>query len=388
MLNLAGVRVLHVVTRHIQGGGAERNLVHFIEWQQRQGMEVHVAVGAESVVSDFPLETPVHVIPSFGRSIHPWKDITSMRAVENLIAQHAFDVVHTHESKAGIIGRLAARNRVPAIVHSVHISSFGPSFHWPVSRAFLMAEHMCARYTDFFITVGTELRDTYVAAGLGRHEAYTVARSPVNVEAFFEVRGWNQERRRRARAELDLPAEGDLIIAVGNLEKRKRQHLLIRALARTLTNRNAYLVFAGGGKERESLEALSHEVGVSERVRFLGHVPRVERLFGAARMLVHASTREGVPQVVVQALAAGLPVVATDVEGLREIPSAPVDIAPRSGTGLPTRVSRTLDTPRFEQLPFGAFESWSEPHIEAQIERFHTRLADWLRVPEPMVRPA
>jgi len=386
--DLSGVRVLHVVTRHVQGGGAERNLVHFIEWQQRHGMEVHVAVGAESVVSDFPPETPVHVIPSFGRAIHPWNDITSMRAVEHLLDQHAYDVVHTHESKAGIIGRLAARNRVGALVHSVHISSFGPSFRWPVSKTFFMAERLCARYTDLFITVGTELRDTYVAAGLGPRDAYMVARSPVNVEAFYEVRGWNEDRRKRARAELDLPPTGDLIIAVGNLERRKRQHLLISELASLLKQRDAYLVFAGDGRERQPYEALASELGVADRMRFLGHVARVQRLFGIGKLLVHASSREGVPQVVIQALAAGLPVVATDVEGLREIPGAPVDIAPRSGTGLRPRVARALDTARPERLPFEAFSPWTDSEIEAQIERFHDQLAQRLRVPVPLQRLA
>jgi glycosyltransferase involved in cell wall biosynthesis len=308
--------------------------------------------------------------------------------VERLLDETHFDVVHTHESKAGIIGRLAARNRVPAVVHSVHISSFGPSFRWPVSKAFLMAERLCARYTDLFITVGTELRDMYVAEGLGSLDAYTVARSPVNVEAFYEVRGWNEERRRRARAEFDLPPHGDLVIAVGNLEKRKRQHLLISQLAPMLANRDAYLVLAGGGRERPTLEALARELEVADRVLFLGHVPRVQRLFGVAKALVHASTREGVPQVVVQALAAGLPVVATEVEGLREIPGAPVDIAPRSGAGLRTRVTCALDTSRPERLPFEAFSPWTEVAIEAQIEAFHDRLAQHLRLPVAIRQPA
>jgi glycosyltransferase involved in cell wall biosynthesis len=228
----------------------------------------------------------------------------------------------------------------------------------------------------------------YVAAGLGTYDAYTVARSPVNVEAFYDVRGWNEARRLRARAELDLPPQGDLVIAVGNLENRKRQHLLISELAPALKHRDAYLVLAGGGKERQRLEALASALGVADRVRLLGHVPRVQRLFGAARLLVHASTREGVPQVVVQALAAGLPVVATEVEGLREIPGAPVDIAPRSGLGLRTRVALALDTPRHEALPMAAFTPWTEPEIEAQIESFHDRLARHIRRPVSLRRSA
>src|SRR4051812_48387142 len=104
MHGLEGVKVLHVVTRHIQGGGAEKNLVHFIGWQQSQGMTVHVAVGKESVVSDFPEETTVHVIPSFVRSIDPLNDTKATIALKRLIDATGFDVVHTHESKAGIVG--------------------------------------------------------------------------------------------------------------------------------------------------------------------------------------------------------------------------------------------------------------------------------------------
>src|SRR2546421_2639374 len=138
------MRILHIATRH-RRFGAERRLLHTIEYERRAGHDVELAVGPESDVSQVPADIPLHVVPSLVRSVRPYHDLAALRELRKLV-DRGFDIVHTHQSKAGVVGRLAARDRTKAIVHTVHMASFGPGYSRKDSAAFLAAERYCARF--------------------------------------------------------------------------------------------------------------------------------------------------------------------------------------------------------------------------------------------------
>lgn len=368
------MRVLHVTTRYLRGGGAERNLRHFVQWQRNQGMVVDVAVGADSIATDFPPGVGVHVLPELVRPVRPRADWHATRALARLMELGVYDAVHTHESKAGIVGRVAARRRTPLVIHSVHIPSFGPSYPWPISQLFLAVERFCASTTDMYITVGDELRDIYVRHGLGAADRYSVIHSPIDIETFAGRRRLSRDERASIRLSFGVSDDLPIVAAVGTLERRKRHALMISNLAPLLAARKLRLLIAGEGPERPNLEALTSRLGVSDMVDLLGHVDRVPDLFGAATMLVHTASREGVPQVVIQALAAGLPVIATRVEGLREVAGASVITVSRDGGGLSRAVAQVLNGPQRLPAPVEALAPWTRPHIETQIATFHEQL--------------
>jgi glycosyltransferase involved in cell wall biosynthesis len=372
------VKVTHVVTR-LGRGGTDNNVLHFVDWQRRHGHHPRLVVGEDSDTTSVPPWLPVEVLPGLVRDPEPLSDLRALRSLRRLFVRDAPDVVHTHQSKAGIVGRLAAVRRGALVVHTVHMASFGPSYGRS-SAAFRIGERVCARVTDVIVTVGEDLRRQYLQSGIGRPEQYLVVRSPVRLEAFLGVRELDAADRGRIREAVGLPASVPVLLNVGFLERRKRQDLLLERLRPLLASGRAHLVVAGEGDRRAALVRLANEIGVAEAVRFLGHVDHVEEMFAVADVLVHTSAVEGVPQVVLQALAAGVPVVATQTEGLGEVPDAAVRVVHRSGAGLPRAVEETLAHP---PLPVGPerLADWGDEAVERQIATLHERM-------EALARPA
>jgi glycosyltransferase involved in cell wall biosynthesis len=163
------------------------------------------------------------------------------------------------------------------------------------------------------------------------------------------------------------------LTAVGVLEPRKRHALIIELLAPLLRDGRAHLAVAGAG-DQAPLRVLARTLGVSEHITFTGHLDDITPLFGAADLLVHAAEVEGVPQVVLQGLAAGLPVVATKVAGLAEVRGSRVAVVPPSGKGLERAVDDQLNDPPPPAAPSG-FADWSPEAVDLAIAEFHNRLA-------------
>jgi glycosyltransferase involved in cell wall biosynthesis len=365
------MRILHVATRH-RRGGAERNLLHTAEWELRRGHEVHLAVGRDSLVADVPDGLHVHVLRHLVRQVSPVEDLRALRSLQSLIGSGIFDVVHTHQSKAGILGRLAARGQSRRVVHTIHMASFGPSYGRIGSQSFLQAERLCARVTDVIVSVGNELREMYLAAGVGRPDQYLVVRSPIDIERFAQVRRVTTEERASARASLGLPS-GRVIVTAAALEPRKRVDLVIEALAPNLRSGSVVLAIAGDGDQRAALEGQVESFGLSGSVRFLGHVEDMPGLLSITDLLVHAASVEGVPQVVIQALAAGVPVVASEMIGVREVPEATVIVVDASGKGLSNAVRTTLSSPP-DPVPLTAFDEWLSDGVDRGLANLHARL--------------
>lgn len=366
------MRILHVATRH-RRGGAERNLLHTALWETGQGHEVHLAIGRDSIPSELPAALTVHVVPSLVRDVSPLRDLLALRALRHLIADRRFDVVHTHQSKAGVLGRLAARGIAPVIVHTIHMAPFGPAYGPAASAVFVRAERLCARWTDVIISVGEELRSGNLAAGIGRPAQYTVIRSPIDVAPFAAVRTQPAEARLAARHQLGVDGSRKLAVVVASLEPRKRVDLILRELAPLVRDSELALAIAGDGPERDRLADQATALGVSDRVHFLGHVSHIPELLSAADLLVHAATVEGVPQVTVQALAAGVPVVATEMIGLREVPGASIRIVPSSGDGIRGGVVSVLAEPPVP-VAIEAFEAWTDAGVDRSLAALHERL--------------
>jgi len=367
------MRILHVTTRMVKGG-APRNILFSIDWERRAGHDVHLAMGPDGIPDQLPPGTKLEVIPHLGRALRPDNDFRAYVELARYIRQQHFDIVHTHYSKAGILGRLAARGRAGVVVHTIHMASFGVGYARLTSWMFRAAERYCARFTDLFVSVGEDLKRLYLQAGVGREAQFTVIRSPMDIERFARARRFDDAQRQRLRANLGVPPGIPIIAAAGLLEPRKRFAMIIENLSPLLATGQALLLIAGAGPEEASLRALAGRYRAGG-VRFLGFIDNLEELFAVASVLVHASRVEGVPQVVVQALAAGLPVVATNVEGMGEAFASAVTLVDRNGNGLALACQRVLLAPRFSPVEPSVLQPWTDSEVEAQLRQFHQRLA-------------
>jgi glycosyltransferase involved in cell wall biosynthesis len=366
------VRVLHIETRH-RRGGAERNVAQTIDWELSQGFEVHLAVGRDSLESELPAGAETHVIADLVRAVSPVRDLRAFQSLGRLVRRHRFDVVHTHQSKAGVLGRLAARGRAPVILHTIHMASFGPAYNAIASRGFEWAERRCAPSTTRIISVGRELATRYLAAGIGRPDQYEVIRSPIDLTAFHRVRSTSSSERDAARTGFGLTSDLPVALVLASLEPRKRVDLILRALAGRAAAGRIQLLIGGDGPEKEALVGLAQELGIADLVVFAGYLDDTVDAFIAGDVLVHAATVEGVPQVVIQAFAAGLPVAATDMIGLRELDGAPVEIASASGRDLDAAVERALSRLRGE-VPEDALRQWSPDAVREALARLYATL--------------
>jgi glycosyltransferase involved in cell wall biosynthesis len=372
------MRILHVLTRYLRGG-SEGNIKRSIHWEVSQGHTAAVALGAgasdSEALADLHALCAVYDVPGLLPHVHPLQDSRAFKHLNQIIRRGPFDVVCTHQSKAGILGRAAAAGTGAVVVHSVHMPSFGRGYRPSDSAIFWCAERYCARLTDWYLFVGEELRRQYVRAGLARPERTRVVRSPIDIDRFASARDYDGDLRTQLRASLGLRREGVVLIAIGALEPRKRHDLLIRRLSPLLTSGHAQLVIAGDGPMATDLRRSASTLGAPDAVRLVGHVTDVETLLAAADVFVHSSRVEGVPQVVIQALAAGLPVVATDVCGLREVPGADVSIVPGDGHGFAGAVKRVLSRPAPRQpISLGALADWRPESGAAQVTAFYDRL--------------
>ncbi|HID78474.1 MAG TPA: glycosyltransferase family 1 protein, partial [Planctomycetaceae bacterium] len=253
------------------------------------------------------------------RPINPWRDWLAYRKLLGELRRLAPEVVHTHSSKAGILGRAAAAAvGVPVIVHTIH----GPPFHryerpWR-NRLYVAAERWAARRTDMLISVCEAMTEQFVGARVAPEHMFTTIYSGLEVERFIHP----CRSREVVRAELGFgPAE--LVIAkAARLFELKGHDDVLAAAARIVPQfPQTRFLFIGDGPRRQELQLAAERLGLAEHVHFTGLVPpqRIGELFAAADIVVHCSLREGLARALPQALLAGRPVVSYDIDGAREV---------------------------------------------------------------------
>jgi glycosyltransferase involved in cell wall biosynthesis len=226
------------------------------------------------------------------------------------------DLIHTHNAHHGVIARLvAAPMRIPT-VHTWRYSPMDAASSRSEQVAYAAAEGVAARACRMVLFQNREdLRDAVRSRIVPRHKALLVGNG-----IRLELYGENTEPPSRVRAQLGLEGGSEIVLCVGRLEERKRQADLIAALPLLLRDHpSLHVLLVGPGTQGPELEAKARELGVDAELHVLGHRSDIPSLLGAADVLVLPSRREGVPRAVMEAMAARVPVVATDVVGTREV---------------------------------------------------------------------
>jgi glycosyltransferase involved in cell wall biosynthesis len=323
------MRIMHISTRLILGGSQE-NTVLSCEGQAALGHHVSLVFGPIYGPEGSLLERVrayrthdgrgIEAIeaPNLTRELHPYKDWRCRRDLRRLIGDWKPDVVHTHSSKAGILGRMAAWGGVPCVIHTIH----GPPFHryeraWR-NAIYIRAERLAARRCHVIAAVAQAMRDQFLAARIGRPEQYAIVYSGMEVDAYVAATAQRENMRR----ELHFASDDFVIGTVARLAENKGHDDLLDALAPAMQrDPRIKLLWVGDGWWRERLLQRVSDLGLKDRVITTGLVPpeSIPRYLAAMDLLVHPSYREGLPRTVTQGLLAGLGVVAYDVDGTREV---------------------------------------------------------------------
>jgi glycosyltransferase involved in cell wall biosynthesis len=336
------MRIVHVITRLIIGGAQENTLLTVEGLHHRYHDEVTLLTGpAEGPEGDLfgraaGLGLPVELMPELVRPVRPWVDLAAYHQLRAAFRRLKPEVVHTHSSKAGILGRAAAwSERVPAIVHTIHGLPFGP-FEGSLKNALYVAlERWAARRCHAIVSVCEAMTTQALAAGVGRPEQFLTVYSGMETDAFLRPRRSRDDVRR----ELGLADEEVAFATVARLFELKGHDDIVAIAPQVLAaNPKVRFVWIGNGILRDRLLGELERLGIRRSFILTGLVPpdRIPELLGAVDAVIHPSLREGLARVLPQALLVGRPVISYDIDGAREVvlPETGVLLKPRDLDGL------------------------------------------------------
>ncbi|WP_067491073.1 glycosyltransferase [Actinomadura hibisca] len=275
--------------------------------------------------------------------ISPRDDLAALRTLTHVLAEGRFDVVHTHSAKGGVIGRLAAaRAGVPRIVHTWHGFPFN-EFQSRLRRSvYIRLERVAAKHTDAFLAIGSETVTTALRLGLATPERLRLSWPSVDVAAYATAAGSRAQARRR----LELPLGVKVVGSIGRLTFQKGPEIFVKALAELPDD--VFGIWVGGGPMADELVKLTAKLGLTERMRWLGHRDDVAEVLPAFDVMAMASRWEGLPCVLVEAIGAGVPLVATAVPSNQDLVLAGETgmlVRPEDPGQLATAISVLLDDP-------------------------------------------
>jgi len=330
------VRVVHVITRFDKGGSAENTFLTVTGLDPARyetyllagsdGQDTAVAVSTPSAESAAAEENMARVqaagvktfiVPELVRPVAPLRDLRAFLRIRGLIRRLAPQIVHTHTSKAGIIGRLAAFSAgVPVVVHTPHGHVFWGYFGAVASRFFITLEKSASRLTDRLIMLTGQEKADHLRYRIAPPDKFVVIHSGVCLEPFLQITAADS----RPDSDPAFPPDSFVIGTIGRLTAIKGQRYLLEAAAGLLREIPELIcIIVGEGELRRELAARAASLGMGERAFFPGWRRDVPSYMAALDLFVMPSLNEGMGRVVVEAMAAGRAVIASDVGGLRDL---------------------------------------------------------------------
>ncbi|MDE2038389.1 MAG: glycosyltransferase family 4 protein [Elusimicrobia bacterium] len=317
------LKVAHVITR-LDLGGAQRNTLYTWTHLDPRRFQALLICGrgglldeeacAAAAVSGGPR---LLWLPALVREVSPARDLLALLGLWNLFLAERPDVVHTHSSKAGVLGRLAARLAgVPVLVHTCHGFGFHEGQRAPLKSAAVSLERFCGGLSDALIFVSRANQETAKELGLGDPRRYRLIRSGVELSGLPA----KLEARSRRKMELGLGRHKLVVASVGNLKPQKNPEDFLSMAERVAEAcPEAEFLFVGDGPLRARLEARLLAKGLSGRVVLAGWRRDVAELLTLCDVFVLTSLWEGLPRALVEAMKSGLPPVCYAVDGVRDV---------------------------------------------------------------------
>ena len=318
------IRVLHIITRMIVGGAQENTLLSVVGLDAMPEYYVDFISGIDKgkegeMLSQARETTNLIVLPEMGRSINPFSDLIAFWKLYRLIKKGRYHIVHTHSSKAGVLGRLAAwLAGTPLIVHTLHSLVFHDYQPWVVNRAWWLTKKICAPVTDFFISVSSVISEKAIAAGIAKPEKFRTVYSGMELDWFLNA-NFDADK---VKEEFGIPMGAPVVGKIARLFPLKGHDQLMDAapeIVKRVPNVRFFLI--GDGMLLEHLQERAEKYGILENFVFAGLIDRtrIPEMISAMDVVVHTSLREGLARVLPQSLAMGKPCVSFDIDGAREV---------------------------------------------------------------------
>jgi glycosyltransferase involved in cell wall biosynthesis len=370
------VRVLHFRREVPTGGGPETLLIGVGRCRDRENFVTEMAVfgpceNHTSPFIDAVRETgvTVHIIPVRGKF-----DFSAVRRLASILDERSIDILHTHDHRTNLVGYLAIRRRPTRIVCTLHQPL---RRHWWIRHFEILDDHLVRRF-DRILPVAEAIRQEVIAKKSSLADRTMTVLNGVDLSHYDRVIDRNLVRK-----ELNIPDDHVLCATIGRLSDDKGIPDLLTAAKSVIQSRDdVHWLIAGKGPLAEAMRRRNAELGLENRVRFLGFRTDVPELLAAADMLVVASTSEGCSVVILEAMGSGLAVVATDVGGSAEVVVDGVTgyvVSPRRPAELAAAVTKLVES-RETRYEMGrrarerAYETFSEQRMVGRFESIYRQL--------------
>jgi len=353
-------RVLRVIAR-LNIGGPAIQAISLTRLLQDRGYETILVRGSEDPDEgsmDYLAESmnvrPRHV-PALRRNPGP-HDLRALIALAGLITRERPHIVHTHAAKAGTLGRLAAlfapgrSKRVT--VHTFHGHSLSGYFSSGTQRIYLGIERFLAKHTTRLIAVSPEVRDELAAMGVAPAERFEVVPLGFDLSPFLVGESDRGKRAATLRADLGIPSDAQLVTLIARLVPIKRVDRFLRVAARLADRQDVRFLIVGDGELRDSLLSSEEARGLGERLTWSGFRGDIPDVCFASDVVALTSDNEGTPVSLIEALAAGTPVVSTNVGGVASVvrdEQTGLLAEPNDEQGFAEAIARVLDDEHLAQ---------------------------------------
>lgn len=333
-------------------GGAQENTLLSVEGLDKMPeYDVWLMSGIDSgregeLLSRARETTQLIVVPEMARSINPFSDLLALRKLYKLIRQGKYHIVHTHSSKAGVLGRVAAwLAGTPLVVHTLHGLVFHDYQPWLENRTWRVIKKICAPITHHFISVANTVSEKAIAAKIDKPEKFTTIYSGMELDWFLK----GNFDSAKVREEFGIPLDAPVVGKIARLFQYKGHMELMDAapeIVRRIPNVRFFLI--GDGTLLEKLKERAREHGILENFVFAGLIDRerIPEMISAMDMVVHTSLHEGLARVLPQALAMGKPCVSFDIDGAPEVvinDRTGYLVAPYDSVGLADSIAKILE---------------------------------------------
>ena len=318
------IKVVHIITRLILGGAQENTVLTAEELPRTGNYEVTLMTGPPLGPEGSLIEEAkkrgikIVMVDCLRRNIHPWLDLKSFFKLYSLLKKGGYHIVHTHSTKAGILGRLAARIAgIPIIIHTIHGLPFFPYQNRFMNFLAVNLERFTALCTDKIITVCDIMAKKAHKAKVAPLNKFLTIYSGMELEEFLNVKG-NHELKKSLCIK-----EDELVIGkIARLFELKGHRFLLKSAKEVISEfPKARFLFVGDGILKDEIKKQAIELGIDDKIIFAGLVPRekIPDYISIMDIIIHVSLREGLARVIPQGFACSKPVISFSIDGADEI---------------------------------------------------------------------
>lgn len=315
------IKVCHIITKMVYGG-ASLGTLHLVESLDIKRFQSSVICGVQSENEGSLLNNidgkkfDIIIVPEIVREINPIKDIIAFLKLIHIIKIHKYDIIHTHGSKAGVIGRLvAAFSRVPIILFTVHGWGLKAGSFF-VCRIFRLIEKILSIFTTKILFQTKADMDEAFAYKIGKQSQYVLIGNGINLHPFFN---YNKKIAEQIRKELKLENK-KIVGTVGRVSAQKNPIGFINIAQEVLNKRqDTTFVFVGGGEMLAEMRRLVKDIDLEKSIIFTGVRDDIPEIMSIFDIFILPSLWEGMPRSVIEAMALSKPVIVNKIGGIDEI---------------------------------------------------------------------